>query len=480
MQCQNLSALCAQVIAQAVAHATVACQHGRKGAAHAQHAEQIGLQMTAQEFFRIVGQETAEPGDSGIVDDDRCIARQLRSRLDIGTVVLTAWMNVWDGETLDARQSPEIFPPDIAQRGEYLARVGNCASCHTARGGLPFAGGKSLETPFGTVFTSNITPDTATGIGDWTAADFSRAMHHGRSKDGRLLYPAFPYPQYTRITRDDSDAIFAYLLSLQLVEQTNRPHALRFPYNTQAALAVWRALFFSRERFEPQKEQSEEWNRGAYLVRGLGHCQACHAPRNPFGATESNLELSGGLIPMQNWYAPSLAWRSEAGLQDWSIEAIMQLLQSGKAANGSTLGPMAEVVFSSTQYLNDGDSRAIARFLKELPQHEGAIADRKPANPEGQQLGQCLYKNQCAECHGDNGEGSGDYPYLAGNRTVTMNSSVNLVRIILSGGFAPTTRGILVPMACRPSGRPCRTWRLPQLRLMFEMHGVTTPGPLSL
>jgi mono/diheme cytochrome c family protein len=373
--------------------------------------------------------------------------------LALGAVVLTAWMNVRDGEPLDARQSPAIPTSDMAKRGQYLARVGNCASCHTERGGLPFAGGKGLETPFGKVFTSNITPDTATGIGDWTAADFWRAMHHGRSKDGRLLYPAFPYPQYTRITRDDSDAIFVYLLSLQSVAQPNRPHALRFPFNTQAALAIWRALFFSPERFEPQKEQSEEWNRGAYLVRGLGHCQACHAPRNPFGATQSNLELSGGLIPMQNWYAPSLASPAEAGLQDWSIEAIMQLLQSGKAANGSTLGPMAEVVFSSTQYLNDGDSGAIARFLKELPQHESTQPDRKSANSDGHGLGQRLYKNQCAECHGDNGEGSGAYPSLAGNRTVTMNSSVNLVRIILNGGFAPTTRGNPRPYGMPPFGQ---------------------------
>ena len=241
----------------------------------------------------------------------------------MGGWVLFVSMNGQDGSPVDEGSSTELPAAQLAQRGAYLAQVGNCAACHTARGGLPFAGGKNIDTPFGTVVTSNITPDRLTGIGAWTAADFWQAMHHGRSKDGRLLYPVFPYTEYTRITRDDTDALFAYLRSVQPVQQTNRPHALQFPYNTQAALAAWRALFFSPEQFEPVKQQSDEWNRGAYLVKGLGHCQACHAPRNMFGATQANSGLSGGLIPMQNWYAPSLSSPAEAGLQDWTIEDIM-------------------------------------------------------------------------------------------------------------------------------------------------------------
>ena len=367
-------------------------------------------------------------------------------------LVFVVSMNGQDGSPIGESASTDLSAPQLVQRGAYLVQVGNCAACHTARGGLPFAGGKSIDTPFGSVVTSNITSDKLTGIGAWTAADFWQAMHHGRSKDGRLLYPAFPYTEYTRITRDDTDAMFAYLLSVQPVQQANRPHALKFPYNTQAALAVWRALFFSPEPFEPLKTASDEWNRGAYLVKGLGHCQACHAPRNMFGATESKLGLSGGLIPMQNWYAPSLSSPAEAGLQDWPIEEIMQLLKTGKAANGSTLGPMAEVVFSSTQHLNQKDLRAIAHFLKELPRQENAKQDRKLSTTEGQQIGQSLYLNQCAQCHGDNGEGRGDYPPLAGNRTVIMNSSVNLVRIILSGGFAPTTEGNPRPYGMPPFG----------------------------
>jgi mono/diheme cytochrome c family protein len=372
--------------------------------------------------------------------------------VSIGGLVFIVSMNGQDGSPIDEPLTIELSAPQVSQRGAYLVQVGNCAACHTARGGLPFAGGKGIDTPFGTVVTSNITSDRLTGIGAWTTADFWQAMHHGRSKDGRLLYPAFPYTEYTRITRDDTDAMFAYLLSVQPVQQTNRPHALQFPYNTQAALAVWRALFFSPEQFEPLKKQSDEWNRGAYLVKGVGHCQACHAPRNMFGATQSKLGLSGGLIPMQNWYASSLASPAEAGLQDWAIEEIMQLLKTGKSANSSTLGPMAEVVFSSTQHLTQKDLKAMAHFLKELPRQENAKVDRKLANSESLQIGQGIYHNQCAQCHGDNGEGRGDYPSLAGNRTVTMNSSVNLVRIILSGGFTPTTEGNPRPYGMPPFG----------------------------
>ena len=370
----------------------------------------------------------------------------------VGGFVFLDWIKNQEVPSIDDRPFNELLAPQVAQRGAYLVQVGNCAACHTARGGLPFAGGKNIDTPFGTVVTSNITSDKLTGIGAWSAADFWQAMHHGRSKDGRLLYPAFPYTEYTRITRDDTDAMFAYLLSVQPVRQTNRPHALQFPYNTQAALAVWRALFFSPEQYEPLKQQSDEWNRGAYLVKGLGHCQSCHAPRNMFGATQSNSSLSGGLIPMQNWYAPSLASPAEAGLQDWPMEEIMQLLKTGKTAHSSTLGPMAEVVFSSTQHLNPEDLRAMAHFLKELPRQVSEKVVRKFANSEGQQIGQSLYHNECAQCHGDHGEGLGDYPSLAGNRTVIMNSSVNLVRVILSGGFTPTTEGHPRPYGMPPFG----------------------------
>src|SRR5690606_18837383 len=180
-------------------------------------------------------------------------------------------------------------------------------------------------------------------------------MHHGRSKDGRLLYPAFPYVNYTLVSREDSDALLAFLRSQQPVRRPNLAHELRFPYDSQAALAVWRALFFRPGRFEPDATRTPEWNRGAYLVRGLGHCSACHAPRTFLGATREKLELSGGLIPMQNWYAPSLGSPQEAGVSDWPIQEVVDLLRTGVSSRGTVMGPMAEVVFRSTQHLSETD-----------------------------------------------------------------------------------------------------------------------------
>jgi mono/diheme cytochrome c family protein len=202
-------------------------------------------------------------------------------------------------------------------------------TCHTDRGGADFAGGRPILTPFGTVYASNITPHKATGIGDWSAAHFWRALHNGRGKDGRLLVPAFPYPNYTLVTRPDADAMYHYLRSIPPVEQPNKTHQLRWPYGTQTALAVWRALYFSPAQHEENSAQSAEWNRGAYLVRGLGHCNACHSPRNALGASSDMMDLSGGLIPMQNWYAPSLASPAEAGVGDWDLADIERLLRTG-------------------------------------------------------------------------------------------------------------------------------------------------------
>ena len=234
---------------------------------------------------------------------------------------LVMWLNVRGDVPL---QPDTALATDLqtVQRGAYLAAAGNCAACHTARGGAAYAGGRGVPTPFGTVFSSNLTPDPTHGLGAWSSSEFFRAMRNGRSRDGHFLYPVFPYPSFSRITRADSDALFVYLRSLPAVATPNRPHDLRFPFNQQAALAVWRALFFRSEPYVPDAGQSASWNRGAYLVQGLGHCAACHAARNFMGASVDSLELSGGLIPMQKWYAPSLVARAEAGVQDWPREQV--------------------------------------------------------------------------------------------------------------------------------------------------------------
>ena len=365
-----------------------------------------------------------------------------------------AWRGGYDGVVLNDEGA--ATPADAAQmeQGAYLARAGNCGTCHTQRGGAPFAGGRAIGTPFGTVFSSNLTPDRATGIGAWSAAAFWRAMHHGKSRDGRLLLPVFPYTSYTRVTRADSDALFGYLRAQTAVAQPNTPHALRWPYNSQMALLVWRALYFRSGEFEPVAGRSAAWNRGAYLVQGLGHCNECHSRRNVLGASDSAHPLAGGPIPMQSWLAPSLRANEEAGVGDWSERDVVALLGSGVSARGSASGPMAEVVFGSTQYLNDADLRAMAEFLKSLAGERPAqfrLADSARASAKLLQAGAGLYEKHCAGCHGAAGEGvAGAYPALAGSRAVQLADPVNLVQIVLRGGYAPVTSANPRPFGMPP------------------------------
>lgn len=351
---------------------------------------------------------------------------------------------------------PRAQAASPAAAGEYLARAGDCIACHTARGGAPFAGGLELPTPFGRMFTPNITPDPETGIGTWTADDFYRAMHEGKSKDGTLLYPAFPYPSYTKVTRADSDAIFAYLRTVAPVRRKNTPHALEFPYSQRSLLLGWRALYFQEGEFAPDPKQSAEWNRGAYLVQGLGHCDACHASRNLLGATVKEKELGGGLIPLRDWYAPSLASNREAGLGQWDLDEIVSLLRTGVSQRGAAFGPMAQVVHDSLQHVSEADARAMAVYLKSL-----AVADA-PADPgparmtEAQakasyEAGARLYDRHCKACHGRNGLGVPPMvPPLAGNQAIAMESPVNPIRIVLFGGFPPSTQGNPRPFGMPP------------------------------
>ncbi|GAB3773863.1 cytochrome c [Ramlibacter monticola] len=369
-------------------------------------------------------------------------------------LVAFVWMfNFWGGTGLHGKAPSAPPAREQVARGAYLARVGNCMLCHTERGGAAYAGARPIETPFGTVYASNITPDAETGIGAWSAAHFRRALHEGRSRDGHLLYPAFPYTHTTRITGADADALFDYLRSLPPVNKPNRPHRLRWPYNTQAALAVWRTLYFRPDRYEEDAARTPEWNRGAYLVQGLGHCGACHTARNALGGMRDVMDLSGGLIPMQNWYAPSLAATGEAGVADWKVEEIQQLLAAGVSPRGTVLGPMAEVVLHSTQYLEPADLRAIAVYLKSLPPVPGDSDPREVPRAAANVLdrGGKIYGDRCAACHGEQGQGvRGAYPPLAGNRAVTLPVTSNLVQIVLHGGFPPATRAHPRPFGMPP------------------------------
>jgi mono/diheme cytochrome c family protein len=340
--------------------------------------------------------------------------------------------------------APAASEAALVAKGEYLARAGDCVACHTLPDGKPFAGGRPMATPFGTLFTSNITPDPDTGIGRWSADDFYRTMHQGRFPDGGLLYPAMPFGSYTKVTRDDSDAIFAYLRTIAAVRQPNRLHELIFPYNNRSLVLGWRTLFFHEGTYRQDRDHSDEWNRGAYLVEGLGHCGMCHTAINSLGGSSESAAFEGGLIPMQNWYAPSLTSNKEAGLGDWSLKDIADLLKTGVSARGAVYGPMAEVVHNSLQYMNDEDIRAMAIYLKGLGQ--GSLPQATDsALPSAESsllrsLGATVYNRQCASCHGEQGEGKPPaYPPLAGNPSIQMASSVNPVRMVLNGGFPPGT-----------------------------------------
>lgn len=345
---------------------------------------------------------------------------------------------------------------EIIKRGEYLARAGDCVACHTVRGGQQFAGGLSIPTPFGTMYTPNITPDEDTGIGTWSDDDFYRAMHKGRSKDGSLLYPAFPFTSYTKVTREDSDAIYAYLRSVAPVHQPNRPNEMNFPFNQRNLLLGWRLLFFSAGEFKSDPKQSVEWNRGAYLVEGLGHCAMCHTSINALGGSNQSAAFSGGLIPLQNWYAPSLTSNREAGLGDWDLTHIDDLLKKGVSERGAVFGPMAEVVHNSLQYMSDADIRAMSVYLKALPQKKEApeYLQFETSEKLGVKLlaqGEKIYLEQCASCHAANGLGKPPaYPPLANNQSIQMPSAVNTIRMVLNGGYPPSTKGNPHPYGMPP------------------------------
>jgi mono/diheme cytochrome c family protein len=373
--------------------------------------------------------------------------------LVVGVVAIVLWLNRDDSADRTSAGRANVSNADLVARGAYLVRAGSCLGCHTEPGGAPYAGGRAIETPFGIVHAPNLTPDPSTGLAAWSADDFWRALHNGRARDGRLLYPAFPYPNYTRLARADADAMFAYLQSLAPVVKPNKAHALDFPFDQQAALAVWRALFFRPARFENDARQSTAWNRGAYLVETLGHCNACHSRRNVFGATAGPLDLAGGLIPIQNWYAPSLRDDAEAGVGAWPEAEIVALLKNGVASHAFTQGPMAEVVARSTQFLSAADLVAMATYLRALPDRAASTSPPVATAPTGSanERGAKLYSTHCASCHGDDGAGvAGAYPALAGNRAVAMVPPANLVHIVLRGGFPPSTAGNPRPFGMPP------------------------------
>lgn len=319
------------------------------------------------------------------------------------------------------------------KRGEYLARAGDCISCHSNGADAPFTGGLPMHTPFGIIYTPNITPDEETGIGTMTADEFYRVMHEGVGRHGEYLYPVMPFTFYTKMTRKDVNAIHAYLQSLEPVSKKNRGNALHFPFDIRMSMLGWRELFFEPGTFEPDTRKSKQWNRGAYLVEGPGHCGACHSPRNVFGAIEKDRTFTGARI--DDWFALNLTNDLHSGLGSWNVDEIADFLKTGTSRRKgvAALGPMQEVVHNSLRYLEEDDVEAIAVYIHALPAHatnSAALSSGDPHRREGARL----YLDNCAMCHQPKGTGmSGVFPKLAGNAVVTASDPANLITVVMSG-----------------------------------------------
>lgn len=349
----------------------------------------------------------------------------------------------------NSEQDDAALTEDQLEVGRYLATAANCAGCHTVTNGERFAGGPPLQTTFGTLYGPNITPSVEHGIGRWTAADFWNAMHNGQAPDGTPFYPAFPYPQYTRMTRSDTDAIYAYLMSQPAADTPSRSHELHFPYNQRRLLTVWRAMYFEPGILEADPAHDQIWNRGRYLVEGVGHCAACHTPRNRWAANDLRRSFQGAGMMDSNWYATALTG-DVSGLGKWSTDDIVQLLRTGSSRHGTAAGPMAEVVSDSTQYLDNQDLNAIAIYLKSLPPGRQSPSLSLPSEA-AMSVGSRLYEQHCVVCHQASGEGSPPaWPPLAGNPSVLAESPGNVVQMILKGGYAPTTRSVPKPHGMPP------------------------------
>jgi mono/diheme cytochrome c family protein len=354
-----------------------------------------------------------------------------------------------------------VAAPTLIDQGRYLATAGDCISCHTRANGPPFAGGRALNTPFGVIYSANVTPD-ATGIGRWTEQQFARALREGIAADGSHLYPAFPYTAYTKVTDADVHALYAYFRSLAPVRYSPPKNDMPFPFGVRALLAPWNALFFDGGVFVPDAAKSGEWNRGAYLTQGLGHCGACHTPRNLLGGERPVLALSGGdylddvvdevvednIIPLDEptvrvWAAANLT-PARGGLGAWSLEAIVGYLKTGHSARAAAFGPMSEVVTNSTSHLTDADLRAIAVYLKTLPPQ---THDTPAPAAARLRAGEIVFTARCADCHLPTGLGiarSGDAdasktaPPLAGSAAVQAPSPATLINVILYGAHENT------------------------------------------
>lgn len=377
--------------------------------------------------------------------------------------------------------------PQQVEQGAYLARVGDCAACHTAPKGLPLAGGLPMTTPFGTIYSTNITPDKEHGIGKFSFEDFDRAMRVGITEDGEHLYPAMPYPSFARLSSSDMHALYAYFMhGVKPAPAENRESKLRWPLSIRPLMTVWNRLYLKKGEYVPDARRSASWNRGAYLVQGLGHCGACHTPRGIAGQEKALSETDGkhylvGAVA-DNWFASNLTDDPGTGLRAWSKQDIVDYLKTGRTSRSAASGAMAHVVGASTQHWHDDDLMAIAEYLKSLPASHNvtaagnaasnnlttsdniyapapAVADattRALRSGKTDARGAQLYLDNCNACHHSDGTGvQRTFPSLVKNEVVNTKDPTSLIHTVLTGSALPSTQ--LAPSAL---AMPDFAWRL--------------------
>ncbi|MFL9887487.1 cytochrome c [Paraburkholderia agricolaris] len=361
-----------------------------------------------------------------------------------------------------ALTSPKAFAADdaaLVARGEYLARAGDCAACHTTAAQKPFGGGLAMKTPLGIVYSTNISPDQVKGIGNYTEADFGRALREGVARDGHNLYPAMPYPSYAKVSDADVKALYAYFMhGVKPVREPNRPTSIPWPFSMRWPLQIWNLFFLERRVYQPKEGRGEDWNRGAYLVQGLGHCGSCHTPRG-FGFQEKALDETGDVYlsgaPIENWYASNLTAGKRTGLGRWSSADIAAFLKTGTNSHASAFGSMTEVINNSTHFLSDEDLRSIAVYLTSLPPAKGsdsppyvykASNTRSLMRSTQSDEGARVYAKFCMYCHG--ADGLSRPPFispLAGNPNLLEKDDSSAINVTLNGASDIVLRGVAAP-----------------------------------
>jgi mono/diheme cytochrome c family protein len=337
-------------------------------------------------------------------------------------------------------------------RGEYLVALGDCVACHTEPGGERFAGGLPVATPFGTILSANITPDKDTGIGGWTADQFYRALHEGVDDEGKHLYPAFPYNYYTKVTREDSDAMFQYLRTLKPVRHEFERNKLSFPFNIRSLMVVWNWLYLDKGPYQPDASKSAAWNRGAYLVEGLGHCQACHTPKTMMGGPKTGKAFQGGIFG--DWFAPDITANQRVGIGGWKDDALREFLRRGANVHSAATGEMGDVVAFSTSLASDEDLDAIMTYLRSV----GASPDASVSAPDGAVMkqGQAIWQDSCSACHRMDGQGVPRFfPPLQHDANAQQTDPTTVVHYILAGSRKVPTGGAPTPLSM-----PAYDWKL--------------------